>query len=204
MPTHGPFHQHLHDQHAIDFVGAFKNAVDARITVRPADRIFFMETVAAKNLHGFIHHVIEHFAAVNFCDRAFDRVLLENFHGVSDLVAGRRGHHGFDVSRAAIHHRFDGKNLDGHFRQFFFHHAEIADLFSKGLALFRIFRSRREHVLRAAHAGSAEREAPGMCPRPISCSKFSLGTLQFSRNTGVVELPWIPILCSSLPGLHPG
>src|SRR5215475_11853551 len=41
-----------------------------------------------------------------------------------------------------------------------------------------------------------------MWPRPISCSRFSLGTLQFSRNTGVVELPWIPILCSSLPGLQ--
>ena len=43
-----------------------------------------------------------------------------------------------------------------------------------------------------------------MCPRPISCSKFSLGTLQFSRNIGVVELPWMPILCSSFPGLNPG
>ena len=28
-----------------------------------------------------------------------------------------------------------------------------------------------------------------MCPRPISCSTFSFGTLQFSRKIGVVELP---------------
>src|SRR6266700_2458210 len=43
-----------------------------------------------------------------------------------------------------------------------------------------------------------------ICPRPISCSRFSFGTLQFSRKIGVVELPWMPILCSSLPGLNPG
>src|SRR5256885_11943653 len=43
-----------------------------------------------------------------------------------------------------------------------------------------------------------------MCPRPISCNKFSLGTMQFSRKIGVVELPWMPILCSSFPGLNPG
>src|SRR5438876_377563 len=43
-----------------------------------------------------------------------------------------------------------------------------------------------------------------MWPRPISWSRFSLGTLQFSRKIGVVELPWMPILCSSLPGLKPG
>ena len=28
-----------------------------------------------------------------------------------------------------------------------------------------------------------------MCPRPISCSRFSFGTLQFSKKIGVVELP---------------
>src|SRR2546429_3571460 len=43
-----------------------------------------------------------------------------------------------------------------------------------------------------------------MWPRPISCSTFSFGTLQFSRKIGVVELPWMPILCSSLPALNPG
>jgi len=41
-------------------------------------------------------------------------------------------------------------------------------------------------VFRAAHAGSAEREAPRfkmlkatMCPRPISCSRFSFALCNF-------------------------
>ena len=43
-----------------------------------------------------------------------------------------------------------------------------------------------------------------MCPRPISYSKFSLGTAAFSKNSGTVELPRIPILFSSAPMEKPG
>ena len=43
-----------------------------------------------------------------------------------------------------------------------------------------------------------------MCPRPISPSTFSTGTFTLSRYTAVVELPLIPIFCSSAPGETPG
>src|ERR1700738_344262 len=43
-----------------------------------------------------------------------------------------------------------------------------------------------------------------MCPRPTSCSKFSLGTWQFSKNRAVVELPFRPIFFSSAPAEKPG
>ena len=43
-----------------------------------------------------------------------------------------------------------------------------------------------------------------MCPRPISCSRFSLGTTQFSKKIAVVELPFRPIFFSSAPAEKPG
>ncbi len=160
-----------------------------------------MESVAAENLHGFVDDEIEHFAAVDLRDRAFDRVLFQHFHRVRDFVRaacgfGRR-HRRFDVSGAAIDHRLDGEKLNRHLGQLFFHQPEIADLLAKRFALFRVFRRRRQ--VRAfeppiADAPSVNRPAfktlnATMCPRPISCSTFSLGTLQFSRKIGVVELP---------------
>src|ERR1039457_5567064 len=42
------------------------------------------------------------------------------------------------------------------------------------------------------------------CPRPISPNTFSTGTGTLSRYTAVVELPVMPILCSSAPLLTPG
>ena len=43
-----------------------------------------------------------------------------------------------------------------------------------------------------------------MCPRPASCSRFSLGTGEFSKIIGVVELPLMPIFFSSAPEENPG
>src|SRR5205809_813889 len=96
-------------------------------------------------------------AAINLGDGALDRVLLENFHGVLDFVAGAGGcrHRCLDVSRRTVDHRFHGENLDGHLRQLFLHQAEIANLFSERFALFRVSRSGHQYVLRAAHARSA-------------------------------------------------
>src|ERR1700741_548244 len=42
------------------------------------------------------------------------------------------------------------------------------------------------------------------CPRPASCRRFSLGTGEFSKNIGVVELPLMPIFFSSAPDENPG
>ena len=43
-----------------------------------------------------------------------------------------------------------------------------------------------------------------MWPRPISWSRFSFGTGAFSKNSGTVELPRMPILFSSAPTEKPG
>ena len=86
----------------------------------------------------------------------------KNFHGVGDLVAGRCGHHGFDVAGAAVYHRFDRENLNGHLRQFFFHQPEIANLLAESFALLGVFRGGHQHVFRAAYAAGAQRKAAGV------------------------------------------
>ena len=72
-----------------------------------------------------------------------------DLHGVLRFVAGARSrvHGRFHIAGAAVNHGFHGENLDGHFREFFFHQAEIANLFAEGFALFGIFGS--GHAARA-------------------------------------------------------
>ena len=121
LTAHGALHQHLDDEHAVDFVGAFEDAIDARIAIGAANRIIFVEAVAAENLHGFVDDEVQHFAAVDFGDGTFDGVFLERFHGVLRFVAGAgRGVHGrFHIAGAAINHGFHGENAGWPFRRFF-------------------------------------------------------------------------------------
>ena len=53
--AHRAFHQHLDDEHAVDFVGAFENAIHAAVAIGARHGIIFVETVAAENLHAFVH-----------------------------------------------------------------------------------------------------------------------------------------------------
>ena len=50
----GALHQHLDDEHAVDFVGALEDAVDARVAVEACHGIIFVEAVAAIDLDGLI------------------------------------------------------------------------------------------------------------------------------------------------------
>ena len=137
-----------------------------------------------------------------------------DLHGVLRFVAGAGGgvHGRFHISGAAVNHGFDGEDADGHFRELFFDEAETRRFVCRKLcALWNIWTAVISTCLEPPthEAPSVKRPAfstlnATICPRPISCSTFSFGTWQFSRNTGVVELPWMPILCSSLPGLQPG
>ena len=106
-----------------------------------------MESVPAENLHAFIHHKVQHLAAVHFRNRALDRVFLQHLHRVRCLIAARRAHRRFDVPRRAVHHRLHRKNLYRHLRQLFLHQPEIADLLAKRFPLLRILRRCRQHIL---------------------------------------------------------
>ncbi len=161
MAAHSTFHQHLNDEHTIDFVGAFEDPVNARIAIGAADRIIFVETVTTEDLHAFVHSEIEHFAAIDLRDRAFYCIFFEHFHGVLYAVARSVSgvHGGFHVPRTAVHHRLDRENLYGYFSEFFLDQAKVCDLLPECFALLGVFGSSHQHILGAADARSAQSEA---------------------------------------------
>ena len=101
-----------------------------------------MKAVAAKNLHGFIHHEIEQFRAVYLADGTFDGVFLEHFHGLLRFVraVAGRGDGAIHESGRAVNHGLDRKNANGHLGQLFADQAEIADGLAEGEAFLGVFR----------------------------------------------------------------
>ena len=85
--------------------------------------------------------------------------------------------------------------------------AELADGLAEGRALLGVFRRRSASTFFAPpmqDAPSLKRPMfrmlnAMMWPRPISRSRFSFGTWQFSKKIGAVELPLMPIFFSSAP-----
>jgi len=81
VARHGALHQHLDDEHAVDFVVPSKMRLMresryARHTDIPR------ESRSAEDLHRFVHDEIQHLAAVNLGDGALDRILFKDFHCV--------------------------------------------------------------------------------------------------------------------------
>src|SRR5262249_9176674 len=105
---------------------------------------------------------IEHFAAVHLGGGAFDGVFLQDLHQVHRFIACPSRDHGLDVACAAVDHRLNGKNLDGHFGQFFAHESEIADGLAERFAFAGVFGGGQEHVLGAADAAGAKGKAPSI------------------------------------------
>src|SRR5690606_39615264 len=60
---HRAFHQLAGNEHPVDLVRAFENAVDARIAIRFFGRIISGISVTAEDLYHFIDDMIERFAA---------------------------------------------------------------------------------------------------------------------------------------------
>ncbi len=129
------------DDQPVDFIGAFEDAIDARIAISALGRIFFDKSVAAVNLDGFVHHVIDHLRAPDFEDRTFDRVLLDRLaRFFCRIGAGfvhfveRDVHH----AHGAIDERLAHVDQSRHVGQLFAHQAEVGDHFAERLALLGI------------------------------------------------------------------
>ena len=69
--------QHAGNQQPVDLVGAFEDAVDARIAVIPLGGVVLDEAVAAMNLHVLVEHEVECLAADDLRDGRLDGELLE-------------------------------------------------------------------------------------------------------------------------------
>ena len=110
LSAHGALQQPAGDDEAVDFVGAFEDAVDARVAIGALGRILFDEAVAAVDLHRLIDHAVEHLRAPDFDDGALDGVLLDGF---ADSLAAREffvdlGQSGVHHADGAIDHRLAG------------------------------------------------------------------------------------------------
>ena len=53
----GPLQQHAGGEQTVDLVGAFENAVDARVAIGALDGVVLMVAVAAVDLHAFVDDV---------------------------------------------------------------------------------------------------------------------------------------------------
>ena len=77
LPALCALQHHAGGEQAVDFVGAFENAVDARIAIGALHGVVLMEAVAAVDLHAFIDHVIQHFRREDLDEGAFGGELLD-------------------------------------------------------------------------------------------------------------------------------
>src|SRR4029077_13509973 len=123
------------------------------------DGIVFVEPVAAINLHGFIHRVIEDLAAKYLGDGTLDGVFLEHLHRIRGFVsASSAGLHSLiDGPGSPIDHRFERERANGDFRKLGSYESEIADGMPESGALFGVARRGREFALAKTETRSAQR-----------------------------------------------
>ena len=81
LSAHGALQQPAGDDEPVDFVGAFEDAVHARVAIGALRRILLDKAVATVNLHGLIDDVVEHLRAGDLDDGALDGILL---NGLAD------------------------------------------------------------------------------------------------------------------------
>ena len=152
------------DQHPVDLVRALENPVDARIAVHLLDPILLDEAVAAVDLHGLIHHEVQHFRAEDLVDGALDRVLRDRLRGLHARIRPR------DVDgledrveepSSAIDHALQRVNLRVHPRELALNERELREFLAKLLPLIRVLRRRLERDL-----GPADAPAPSL-KRPM-------------------------------------
>ncbi len=128
LPALRPLEKHAGRQETVDLIGAFEDAINARIAVSALHRIVLMEAVAPVDLHAFIRYIVEHLGREHLNVRTFGRVLLDRFHhglaGVR-LSPGEAFHFAFNQTDYPVAHRLSGVNPDRHLSQLVLDHAEL-------------------------------------------------------------------------------
>ena len=184
--------QHAGGKQPIDFVGAFENAIDARIAIGAFDHVILMIAVAAVDLDAFVGHIIQHLGREDFDVGTLRRELLHRFQfrlSRVGLLPGKTFQMAFNEPCYPIRRCFRGEDPDGHFGQLVLDQSEFGDRFAEGFAFLRVVQARRAALplrRRTANAPSFKRPIfrilnAMMCPRPISPRTFSTGTGTLSR-----------------------
>ncbi len=139
LAGHRPLHEKAGDDEAVDLVGAFEDAVDARVAVGSLRRILFHVTVTGINLHHVVDDRIEHLRSPNLKDGALHRIFLDS---LLDLP-GRAGLRRIDGRECRVDHADrpvshalsdeDGGRRVG---DLLLDQAELGDGFAEGLPIF--------------------------------------------------------------------
>ena len=147
------------DQQPVDLVGAFENPVDARIAIGALYRVILVKSVAAVDLHAFVHHVVEHFRRVHLDDRALRGELFHRLHLHPRRVRLRPRkpfQQGLNLADHAVAHRLGGEGPDRHLRQLVLDQAELRDGRPERFPLLGVLDGKTQYVLRCAHRERAQ------------------------------------------------
>ena len=158
----GALEQHVHGEQAVDFVGAFVDAVDAGIAVVAGSVALFREAHAAVYLHVFIHHIAERFRAGYFQQGTFDGVFFGGFElgiSIGSAFGFEQFFHLLHVVGSAVFGAFAGENADDLLGDFVLDGPKVGDGPAKLDALFGVLNGFSDDVLGGAHAEYAQFEA---------------------------------------------
>ncbi len=148
----GAAEEHAGHQQAVDLIGAFEDAIDARIAIGPLHGIVLMIAVAAMDLHGFVHHVIQRLRAEDLDQGALDGELFTGLHQGFSRILNVAGH--------AIRHAFIHVHPDRHFGQLVLDQAELGDGFSESPALAGVADRIGQRLAAFAVRGDRQRQPP--------------------------------------------
>ena len=153
------FHRHFQqlsgDDQAVDFVRAFKNAVDAGVAVRAGDWVLLAETVTTEHLHAFVCDLTQHFRAVHLDDAGLDAAAFNRFEFVHASV-----HERVDLAGDAVRGALSAVNRRSHLTEFFNNRAVARDWLAETMAILRVFSAVLQDRFAAADAARTEFVAP--------------------------------------------
>src|SRR5215472_1303992 len=191
LSAHRAFEQKAGNDKAVDFVGAFKDAVDAGIAIGALGGILLDKAVAAVDLDGFVDHVVDHLRAPDLDNGALDGVFLDGLAGLGEGV----GCSLVDFGESNVHHadravdeRLTGVDADRHVGDFFAHQAEVGNDLTESLALLGVADGIVERDTASTDAHGTQLEAAhvqNVEGDDVTLPDFSQKV--FDRNLAVVE-----------------
>ena len=173
--------QHAGSQQPVDLIGAFEDAIDAGIAIRPLHGIILMVAVAAVDLHGFIHHVIERLRTEDLEEGAFGGELFAGFHQRLARI--------LNVADQAIRHALIHVHPDRHFGQLVLDQAELGDGFSESPALPGVADRAGQRLAAFAVRGHGQRQPPDV--QDVERDDVAAADLAqdvFHRDLDVIEI----------------
>src|SRR6266568_4209234 len=136
-----PAEEYCWNENSVNLVGSFENPLNPRITVVALHRVLADVAIAAMDLHRFVHHHVQLFAAEHFGNGALRSVLLDRLLVAFVIIRTIVIQGGDPVTQHTcnpVYYRLGGKNGGRHVGNFFLDCAKFADRLAELLPLARI------------------------------------------------------------------